>query len=86
MIKAFLLTLCSGAILCCSSGCLFSKKPKRPKENAAIAADVEESFRKRWVDKRASELTAQGTGADAARVRAENEFSERFDFTRAGRK
>ena len=85
MIKAFSFSLCI-AVLCCSSGCLFSKKNKTPKENAAIAADVEENFRRRWVDKRAAELIAQGTQADSARTRAEGEFSERYDFSRAGRK
>jgi hypothetical protein len=84
MIKAFLCSVCIAA-LCCSSGCLFSKKA-RTKESSAIAADVEESFRKRWVEKRASELTARGTAADAARAQAEGEFRERFGFTRAAQK
>jgi hypothetical protein len=85
MIKAFLCSVCIAA-LCCSSGCLFSKKANRTKETSAIAADVEESFRKRWVEKRASELTARGATADAARVQAESEFRERFEFTRAAQK
>lgn len=85
MIKAFLCSVCI-ATLCLSSGCLFSKKANRAKESSAIAADVEESFRKRWVDKRASELTTGGTTADAARTQAETEFRERFGFTRAGQK
>jgi hypothetical protein len=85
MIKAFLWTVCIAA-LCCSSGCLFSKKANRPKESSAIAADVEESFRKRWVEKRALELTAKGTSADAARTQAEGEFRERFGFVRAAQK
>ena len=85
MIKAFLCSVCIAA-LCFSSGCLFSKKANRPKESSAIAADVEESFRKRWVEKRASELTAKGTAADAARMQAESEFRERFLFTRAAQK
>ncbi|MGH7946878.1 MAG: hypothetical protein ACREH8_03525 [Opitutaceae bacterium] len=85
MIKAFSFCL-SVTILCCSSGCLFSKKNKRPKENAAISADVEESFRRRWVEKRSAELVAQGTAVDDARTRAESEFRERYGFTRAGQK
>jgi hypothetical protein len=85
MIKAFSLTLCL-TVLCCSSGCLFSKKANRPKESSTISADVEESFRKRWVEKRASELTAQGTADDVARASAESEFRERYGFTRAGQK
>jgi len=85
MIKALLFSL-SIATLCCSSGCLFSKKSGRPKESSTISADVEENFRRRWVEKRASELAAQGVAADAAQVRAESEFRERYSFTREARK
>ena len=85
MIKAFSFTLCI-AVLGGTSGCFFSKKANRPKESSTIAADVEESFRKRWVDKRATELATQGNAAEAARAQAENEFRERFAFTRAGQK
>lgn len=69
-----------------SPGCIFSKKKSAPKENPAIAADVEESFRKRWVDKRAGELAAAGAAADAARTQAEAEFRERFGFVKAAQK
>ena len=85
MIKAFLSVLCL-ATLCSSTGCLFFRKGKKPKESSTISADVEESFRVRWVDKRAAELTAQGAAADAARAQADNEFRERYGFTRAGKK
>ena len=85
MIKGFLFTVCI-ATLCYTTGCVFSKKGTRPKESSAISADVEESFRKRWVDKRTFELTALGTAAEAARLQAENEFRERFAFTRAAQK
>ena len=73
-------------LLATSTGCFFSKKKPSVKESTAIAADVEESFRKRWVDKRAGELATAGTAADAARTQAEAEFRERFGFTRAGQK
>jgi hypothetical protein len=85
MTKALLLTA-SLATLLLSSGCFFSKKTNRPKESSAISAEVEESFRRRWVEKRTSELTAQGSGGDAARTKAEAEFSERYGYTRAGSK
>ena len=85
MIKAVFLSL-SAAALCCSSGCLFSKKANRAKESSAISADVEESFRKRWVDKRSAELAASGTAAEVARTQAEAEFRERYGFTRAAQK
>ena len=85
MIKGLLFTVCI-ATLCCTTGCVFSKKGTRAKESSAISADVEESFRKRWVEKRTIELTVQGTAAEAARTQAENEFRERFAFTRAAQK
>ena len=85
MIKAFSFVLCIGA-LGFSTGCLFSKKSTRPKESSTIAADVEESFRIRWVGKRASELAAQGTAPDTARSQAEGEFRERFGFAQGAKK
>jgi hypothetical protein len=85
MIKALSIFLCVAA-LCCASGCLFSKKANRAKESSAISADVEESFRKRWVDKRSAELASSGTAAELARTQAETEFRERFGFTRAAQK
>lgn len=85
MTKVLLLTL--GLVtIALSSGCVFSKKAHRAKESSAISADVEESFRKRWVEKRSGELAAQGAQADAARTQAEGEFRERYAFTRSGQK
>lgn len=73
-----------------AAGCgLFPKKsgePKAPKENSAISADVEQTFRKRWVEKRRSELTAQGLAPDAAAAQADREFAERYDFKAATKK
>ncbi len=63
-----------------TTGCLFSKKSAASKENPAIAGSVEESFKVRWIDKRAGELTAQGKSADAARTLATDEFRERYVF------
>ena len=85
MTKALLLTA-SLATLFLSSGCFFTKKANRPKESSAISADVEESFRRRWVDKRTAELTVQGANGETARRQAETEFRERFGYTRAGSK
>jgi hypothetical protein len=82
MIKP-LLFIAGIIVLALSAGCLFSKKGAKAKESSAISADVEESFRRRWVDKRSGELTAQGTAAETARTQAEAEFRERYGFTRA---
>lgn len=69
-----------------SSGCTLLKKSNRPKESSAISREVEENFHRRWVEKRAGELAAQGTAAAEARTQAEKEFSEKYDFSRIDRK
>jgi hypothetical protein len=81
-----LFTTVLAALLLLSTGCFFARKKPAPKENTAIAAEVEESFRRRWLDKRAAELVAQGTAAEAARTQADSEFRERYGFMRAGQK
>ncbi len=85
MTKPFLLTATLVA-LTLTTGCLFSKKSGRPKESSAIAAENEQTLRKRWVDKRMGELTAAGTAADAARTQAEAEFREKFGFSEPKKK
>lgn len=85
--KRLLFVLVTSSLLL-STGCsLFSKKSKEPsdrpiveKESKSPAADNEEVLRRRWVDKRAAELAAQGTEATAARAQADREFSERYGF------
>ena len=79
-----LLALCLAALL--TGGCLSSKKSSAPKESSAIAGSVEESFRLRWVDKRAAELTAQGKAAAAARDQANEEFLARYVYTAGAQK
>ena len=78
MTKHLLLLLLAASALVFSTGCVFGKK--KPKESSAIAGEVEETFRRRWVDKRVGELVAQGTAAEAARTQAETEFRERYRF------
>jgi hypothetical protein len=85
MTKSLLLSALVAALLL-TTGCLFSKKSTRAKESSAIATEVEETFRKRWVDKRISELTVQGITAEAARTQAESEFREKFGFNSTGKK
>ena len=81
----FLCTLAAAVAL--TSGCgMFSKKNPRAKESSAIASEVEESFRKRWMDKRVGELTATGQTADAARTQADAEFRERYAFAQPRQK
>jgi hypothetical protein len=85
MTKHLLLTAAVIA-LALSTGCMFSKKSGKPKESSAIASENEETLRKRWVDKRMSELTAQGTAAETARLQAEQEFRQKFGFSEAKKK
>lgn len=68
-------------VLCLlTSGCLFSRKSDRPKESPLIAGEVEETFHRRWIEKRVGELAAQGVEPNAARTQAETEFRERYTF------
>jgi hypothetical protein len=66
--------------LCLTAGCLSTRKNAKPKETTAIAAELEESFRQRWVEKRASELIARGLAADLARTQAFEEFKTKYNF------
>lgn len=67
-------------------GCFFSRKTAKPKENQAIAAEMEADFKVRWIDKRATELTTQGLTPDAARAQATDEFKVRYSYTTAAQK
>lgn len=65
-------------------GCKHSnKKPKTPKENPEVASEIEESFKQRWVEKRAADLMALGLRPDLARQQAINEFRVRYGYTHA---
>ena len=61
-------------------------KPKKPKENPAIASQVEEEFKQRWIEKRGAELMALGLRPDLARQQAIDEFNDRYGFTHAAGK
>lgn len=74
------------AALTLLTGCSHFKKSQKPKENPAIAADTDENFRQRFVDKRAADLVAQGVSADAARGQATEEFKARYGYTSAAKK
>jgi hypothetical protein len=70
------------ALVCLNltAGCISLRKNPKPTENPAIAAELEESFRQRWIEKRAGELTAKGVTADLARTQAIEEFKGKFNF------
>lgn len=73
-------------VLFAGSGCLHGKKNAKPKESSAIAGDMESEFKRRFVDKRATELTAQGVTPEAARAQANEEFRVRYGATQAAGK
>jgi hypothetical protein len=80
--KRLVPTLLAATVLA-NSGChLFSSKknPAAPKESKTVAADVEKDFMHRWIDKRTSELVAQGSTAAAARSQAVAEFKATYTY------
>jgi hypothetical protein len=75
------------AVLFLTGGCgMFSRKSGKPKDTGAIASEVEEGLRKRFIDHRTAELTAQGVAAEAARAQATDEFRQKYEYTGAARK
>lgn len=68
-----------------STGCMFSKKARAARETT-ITSEVEGNLQRRWVERRAAELVAQGTAAEAAQAQAQREFAEKFAFTGAAKK
>jgi hypothetical protein len=81
--------LALAALLLVGTGChLFSKKkkaPPDPNDGPNVAVDTEKDFMHRWIDKRASELVAQGSTPDAARAAATAEFKAKFAYTDAAK-
>ena len=74
--------LCLAAVLAISAAC-----SSKPKPNPAMATEVEEAFKARWVAKRINELTAAGvTDTREARRQATEEFKQRYEFTNAAQK
>ncbi|MDB6094924.1 MAG: hypothetical protein JWM32_2486 [Verrucomicrobia bacterium] len=67
-----------------ATGCWHRKG--KTKEVTAVATDVEEGFKQRWVDKRAGELVALGQQNDAARQHAIEEFQARYTYLRTAGK
>jgi hypothetical protein len=80
------LLVCLAGILFLGSGCTLFKKSKKPKENSAIASEVEADFRQRWVDHRVAELVAKGTDATTAAAQADTEFREKFPYVQNRKK
>jgi hypothetical protein len=81
-LKLLLLFCQATLVLSLSAGCSFSHKNKKPKENPAIASEVEAEFRQRWLDRRVTELVGKGTDASTAKAQAEAEFHERYPYVK----
>jgi hypothetical protein len=78
--KPSLLVSLAVLLVSSSTGCNFFKKNKKPKENPAIASEVEGEFRQRWIDRRVTELVGTGNDALTARSKAEEEFRQRYPY------
>lgn len=62
------------------AGCVgFRKKA----EDKSVTTQVEENFKRRWVEKRIAEITGQGVAQDEARQRALVEFRDKYEYTGA---
>jgi len=85
-LKPSIVLALAALVLCSAGGCNLFRKSKKPKDNPAIAADVEAQFRQRWIDKRVAELTGQGKDATAARRQAEDEFREHYSYLKDEKK
>ena len=74
--------LCLASVLALSAAC-----SSKPKQNPAMATEVEESFKQRWIAKRMTELSQAGvTDPRDARRQAAEEFKQRYEFTNAAQK
>jgi hypothetical protein len=82
-----LLLSCLAAAALTATGCrLLSKKSDQPKDSGAIASETEDSLKKRYIERRTSELVAQGLAAEAARTQATEEFRQKYEYTGAAKK
>ncbi|MDB6170521.1 MAG: hypothetical protein JWM88_3385 [Verrucomicrobia bacterium] len=68
------------------AGCKHFRKNRKPKETTAVATDVEETLRQRWMEKRTAELVAQGLRVDIARQQAIDEFQARYSYLHSANK
>ena len=60
----------------------------KPKPNPAIATEVEEGFKTRWIAKRMGELQASGAAPDPREARrlSVEEFRKKYEYTSAAQK
>jgi hypothetical protein len=73
-------------VLVATTGChMFSSKknPAAPKESKTVAADVEKEFMQRWIEKRTTDLVAQGKSQQDAHSQAVAEFKVNYSYTAA---
>jgi hypothetical protein len=80
-----LLLSCLAAVLLASTGCSVFRRNSKSKDNA-LASETEENLKRRFIDRRTAELTAQGIAADAAKVQATEEFRQKYEYTSAAKK
>ncbi|ATC63876.1 hypothetical protein CMV30_07900 [Nibricoccus aquaticus] len=70
------------AVLALSAAC-----SSKPKPNPAMATEIEDAFKQRWIAKRMNELSQAGvTDPRDARRQATEEFKQRYEYTNAAKK
>lgn len=75
-------TLILLSLVVLSAGCFHRPKQRTPE----IAADVEESFKQKWIAKRMGELQAAGvTDGREARRQATEDFSKKYGYINSSR-
>lgn len=69
-------------VLGLGAGCFGRSKP-----NPNIAADVEESFKQRWIARRMAELQASGVSDPRqARLQATEDFRKKYEYINSARR
>ncbi len=59
---------------------------RAPKPNPNMAAELEETFKQRWIAKRMSEIQAAGLNDPRqARIQATEEFRKKFEYINSAR-
>jgi hypothetical protein len=75
------------SFLCLASILALTACSSKPKPNPAMATEVEQAFKARWIAKRIGELTQAGVNDPReARRQATEEFKQRYEFTNAAQK
>lgn len=71
------------AIACAFAGTACHHRTSKAKKDGITntpVAELESSFKQRWIEKRTAELVNSGVAADAAKLKAEEEFKDQYAY------